>query len=994
MSSKQSRYVTQHFESINVYKRLKNNSARITDVGDPISSSDAATKNYVDNNIINAGVNAGTGIELLGNTISVQNSLPNVTGVGNINTGTWSGNTINVPYGGTGKSTFASNKLLIGNGNNPIVSVDSLTLESNVFTIDNQLSIKSTDNSLGLMSGGSMTILGGMAVSKDVYFGGNTVMSQNLMVTGDVTVGSITIVGAASFTTINSSNALYTNVTSSNATMTNVTIGGVIATSISSSNLRAGTSTITNLLNSSLTTNNLTSSNIYVSGLANILGVQITNGNFGNVTTNSIIATNVSSSNVKTTNSTVVNIVSNNVTCGTLFSTNINNSQNITTNNMLLNNITVSNIVSTNVSSTNIRLTSCTVQNLISSFISTETVTASNMLLTNLTSTSMLTSNLISTNITSTNIVGTSVTSIQLSSTNITSSNIIARNVTSDNINIVVGTLGTIISSGITTGQLQCNSISATTIQMTNSTVSNLVASNITSNNATFGNINATSATFANTNVNNATFGNITCNQTNAADILGGNVSSSSLRVSGTSFMNTANISSISSGTISVSNLMSARNMTSTSMTSANIQTVSMQAVNMQAVNQQSTSITANNLSITNTVACSTLTTGTLHVGSLINIQNASILNVSSGSIIAGNISSDTVYAASDTYLNRKLTIGSDLSGLPNDSIGTLLTVVSTIFTDSSPASSTNELVVTNKFSPQTITATNTNVTTNKASTIYIDSKPAEGINQTIKYGAAVAVGYVANNTGGYMSGQIMLERSDSNWYGSIYTENATNRVVIANASLTGGGGIGVYTYTDTPIVFSHIPSSTNVTPVQYANFSRSTSSLSSTVNSANTSTGALVISGGVAIGKTLYVNSIAKGSGTFDIPHPIHPGKRLVHSFIEGPRCDLIYRGIVKLVSGVAIVNLDEDCVQDAGCKMSQGTFDALSTNPQFFLQNQTSFSSLIATLSGHILSIRCKDNTDDTVAWMVVAERKDNTIKLWDKTDQNGYLKTEYQT
>ena len=55
-------------------------------------------------------------------------------------------------------------------------------------------------------------------------------------------------------------------------------------------------------------------------------------------------------------------------------------------------------------------------------------------------------------------------------------------------------------------------------------------------------------------------------------------------------------------------------------------------------------------------------------------------------------------------------------------------------------------------------------------------------------------------------------------------------------------------------------------------------------------------------------VGSLSKGSGTFDIEHPLDNTKRLRHSFIEGPRYDLIYRGRVQLTNGQAVVNLDTE--------------------------------------------------------------------------------------
>jgi hypothetical protein len=143
-----------------------------------------------------------------------------------------------------------------------------------------------------------------------------------------------------------------------------------------------------------------------------------------------------------------------------------------------------------------------------------------------------------------------------------------------------------------------------------------------------------------------------------------------------------------------------------------------------------------------------------------------------------------------------------------------------------------------------------------------------------------------------------------------------------------------------------------------------------------------------------LQVNgSLAKTSGTFDIEHPVILGKRLVHSFIEGPRCDLIYRGTINLVNGQANVNLDKACVANEDCSMTEGTFEALCTNPVKYLHNNTSFSRVRGVVSGNVLTIYCEDSTStDSIDWMVVAERKDSSIKEWERTNDNGYLITEY--
>jgi len=145
-----------------------------------------------------------------------------------------------------------------------------------------------------------------------------------------------------------------------------------------------------------------------------------------------------------------------------------------------------------------------------------------------------------------------------------------------------------------------------------------------------------------------------------------------------------------------------------------------------------------------------------------------------------------------------------------------------------------------------------------------------------------------------------------------------------------------------------------------------------------------------------LYISgALSKGSGTFDIEHPLYPNtnKRLVHSFIEGPRCDLIYRGTVALTNGSATVYIDKQCTYTQEDAMDNGTFEALCANPDIFLQNRTGFNRVVGSIYRGILTITSENNTaTDMISWMVVAERKDPFVKNWDRTDSNGYLNTQY--
>ena len=138
------------------------------------------------------------------------------------------------------------------------------------------------------------------------------------------------------------------------------------------------------------------------------------------------------------------------------------------------------------------------------------------------------------------------------------------------------------------------------------------------------------------------------------------------------------------------------------------------------------------------------------------------------------------------------------------------------------------------------------------------------------------------------------------------------------------------------------------------------------------------------ANGNAVFAGSVSKGSGSFRIDHPL-PAKtethHLVHSFIEGPQADLIYRGVVDLVGGTATVNVDT-----AG-RMTEGTFAALCTNVSCFTSNESDWTAVKGSVTGNILTITAQDNASTSkVSWMVVGERKDQHMIDTDWTDENG--------
>jgi hypothetical protein len=145
-----------------------------------------------------------------------------------------------------------------------------------------------------------------------------------------------------------------------------------------------------------------------------------------------------------------------------------------------------------------------------------------------------------------------------------------------------------------------------------------------------------------------------------------------------------------------------------------------------------------------------------------------------------------------------------------------------------------------------------------------------------------------------------------------------------------------------------------------------------------------LDVSGNVTIS-----GSLSKGSGSFKIDHPLSEKTNthyLVHSFVESPQADNIYRGKVDLVNGTATVNIDTV----AG--MSEGTFALLNREIQCFTSNETGWTAVKGSVSNNILTITAQDETcTDTISWLVIGERQDQHMYDTEWTDENGKVIVE---
>ena len=134
---------------------------------------------------------------------------------------------------------------------------------------------------------------------------------------------------------------------------------------------------------------------------------------------------------------------------------------------------------------------------------------------------------------------------------------------------------------------------------------------------------------------------------------------------------------------------------------------------------------------------------------------------------------------------------------------------------------------------------------------------------------------------------------------------------------------------------------------------------------------------------------ALSKSSGSFKIDHPLKSDTHhLVHSFIEGPQADNLYRGVVQLEKGKAVINLDD------WFNMTTGTFVALNRDIQAFVNNSETWDAVRANVQGSQLIIECQNSESNaTVSWLVIGERQDKEIYESILTDDNGKIIVEPQ-
>jgi hypothetical protein len=134
---------------------------------------------------------------------------------------------------------------------------------------------------------------------------------------------------------------------------------------------------------------------------------------------------------------------------------------------------------------------------------------------------------------------------------------------------------------------------------------------------------------------------------------------------------------------------------------------------------------------------------------------------------------------------------------------------------------------------------------------------------------------------------------------------------------------------------------------------------------------------------------TIYGASKSFKISHPLpelEATHNLVHTSVESPQADLIYRGVATLVDGIAIVNID------TAAGMTNGTFEAMCREVQCFTTNESDWTLVRGKVTGNLLTIEAQSNTATSeISWLVIGERKDKYMMNTDTTDENGRVIVE---
>ena len=632
----QSKNITQVYGALRLMYYLDNNGARLINVADPVDNQDVVTKIFLENSINAQILTAGTGISINSNIININEYQPHIIGLGNVNTGTWSADTISISYGGTGNTNFPANKLVIGNGSNPLTTTAYLDYDDNYFKTAVPFVISDTSNATG-SSLGSLYVAGGVNIRKDLIVSGTTIFT-------DLSVNNIDSVSVSTTSLKSANSTIGELVVTSLLTTPNIIVTNITASSLYVQNSIVTSSTMTNLNSSTITANNLVSTNISSTNListnSSISSLSTGNHRNNDQTSTNLIVTSVGSlsfANINTCSTGNLIVLNSTIANSIISSSNLINSI-ITTANVLI--MSVGNLVSSNAFMSKV---DCTLNfssiatigtlkvngtsNIFNSNISTANViymSVGNLASDNLINSKLTTSNLqVNTLISSANIFSTNATLPTLISTNINTSAITSSNINVVN-NLIVGNdlivSGTVTAVNVTSINLIQNNITVGSLFSTNI----ISSSNLTSMNSTLPNMVSTNITTATINVTGIT----------TSTLLATNIISSSNLTSMNSTLPNMVSTNITTATINVTGITTSTLRVSTLISAANVFSTNISAGELFAIDTTTSNLVATATS-TGTLNATGITTSSLLVTSLISTTNLVSTNISSGVIIS-----------------------------------------------------------------------------------------------------------------------------------------------------------------------------------------------------------------------------------------------------------------------------------------------------------------------------------------------------------------------
>ena len=950
------------------------------DINGTLRSTNITSTNLVSTNISTGTINATT------------STIPNVVST-NISTSTLSGSSSTI-----GSGLFTN--LTVTNFITGTISTGSVnTLNS---TITN---LVSTNISTSTLSGSSITIGSGLFTN----------LTVTNFITGTISTGSVNTLNSTITnlvaTTSTIPNTVSTNISSGTLSGSSSTIGSGLFTNLTVTNFITGTistgsvytpiSTITNLVVTNISTGTISAT---TSTIPNTVSTNISTGTIS-ATTSTIpntVSTNISTGTINATTSTIPNTVSTNISTGTL------SGSSSTIGSGLFTNLTVTNFITGTISTGSVNTLNSTITNLVVTNNSTSTINASNGTISNfaVTNNLLVGGSLIAVNVTTLNVINNNISTGSLSaSTGITTSALLVTGlISASNLFSATSTIPNVVNTNISSGVLIASTgitsatllvtglISASDLFSATSTIPNIVHTNISTGvlvASTGISTNSLLATgTANFTFNSNTLGNIFTTGGNVG--IGNSTPNVPLQFANTVvnrkivlWDNTVNNDhqyygfGINSATLRYQVADSGNHIfyVSTSTTTSNEL--------MRIRGDGNVGIGTNN------------PTATLDVNGTFQSQNIQVFATAgntealvrstisiNGPNMTGLNSANTVYFSPNLQIKAP-SVGTgqplwNVGGAPTHNSGNLL-----LSAGDAPDNVNNGTALDNLVGG--------NIVLNGGIGYY---QGGSGNAPNTTNGSVIfQTGFASTkNTSGNTFERMRIDGNTGNvgigTPSPAYTLDITNATPILRlgTSIDGGGRI----------IFGNI----NHGIGRGINIGSASDGNDVIVYTAGTGCVALATGSIVRLcanndGSVSIPGTLAKGAGSFDIEHPLHKNenKRLVHSFVEGPRCDNIYRGVTKLVSGVALINLDKECVEFEECSMEEGTFVALNKNCTFYLQNTSSFDRLLGHISGNILTITCENtSSDDNVNWMVVGERNDKLIKGWERTNTSGSLITEY--